>query len=56
MEPAGLLYDVILGGHVVEEALKRAGTDRAWLQKQMREILLAVAGAGDRVTFYKNEV
>lgn len=64
VEPAELLYDVILDGHVVEEALKRAGKDRAWLQKQMqaagfrdeREILLAVAGTGDRVTFYKNEV
>ena len=63
VEPAELLYDVILDGHVVEEALKRAGKDRAWLQKQMqaagfrdeREILLAVAGAGDRVTFYTNE-
>ena len=49
--------------YAVEEALKKAGKDRAWLQKQMqaagfrdeREILLAVAGAGDRVTFYKNE-
>ena len=47
----------------VKKALKKAGKDRAWLQKQMqaagfrdeREILLAVAGAGDRVTFYKNE-
>lgn len=36
VEPAELLYDVILDGHVVEEALKKAGKDRAWLQKQMQ--------------------
>ena len=33
VEPAELLYDVILDGHVVEEALKKAGKDRAWLPK-----------------------
>ena len=33
VEPAELLYDVILDGYVVEEALKKGRQDRAWLQK-----------------------
>ena len=55
VQPAEILYDVILDGRVMDDALQKAGKDRAWLKKQMesagygdeKEILLATAGAGD---------
>lgn len=63
VEPAQILYDVILDGRIMDEALHKAGKDRNWLKKQMqnagfhseKEIFLATADIGDSVTFYKNE-
>ena len=64
VQPAEILYDVILDGRVMDDALQKAGKDRAWLKKQMesagygdeKEILLATAGAGDSsASFWKNE-
>ena len=63
VKPQEILYDVILDGRIMDEALHKAGKDREWLKKHMhaegykdeREILLAIAGTDDTVTFFKNE-
>lgn len=63
VKPQEILYDVILDGRIMDDALHKAGKDREWLKKHMRaegykderEILLALAGTDDTVTFFKNE-
>ncbi|MGN0478728.1 MAG: DUF421 domain-containing protein [Hominenteromicrobium sp.] len=63
VKPQEILYDVILDGRIMDDALHRAGKDREWLKKHMRaegykderEILLALAGTDDTVTFFGNE-
>lgn len=55
-ENAGALFRL----HREDLDIALTGIDREQMQaagfRDEREILLAVAGAGDRVTFYKNEV
>ena len=63
VKPQEILYDVILDGRIMDDALHKAGKDREWLKKHMRaegykderEILLDLAGTDDTVTFFKNE-
>lgn len=60
VQAAELLYDVILDGRIVDDALHKAGKDRDWLKKQLREagyktereVLLAQTGSGAGATFY----
>lgn len=62
VKPQEILYNVIMDGAIMDDALQGAGKNQEWLKSRMqaegyksaKEILLAIAGTDDTVTFYKN--